>query len=839
MKPTYISLFSSAGVGCFGFKECGFDCIATNELIQRRLEIQKYNNKCKYDHGYILGDITSDDVLKRIFEEIEFWHKHENLMEVDVIVATPPCQGMSVANHKKSSNEIIRNSLVVESIKIIKKIKPKFFIFENVPSFCKTICTDIDGINKPIIDAITNNLGQNYKFRSQVLNFKNYGSNSSRSRTLVIGVRNDFIDFCTPIDFFPNYKKEKTLREVIGNLPSLKNMSDISKDDIYHFFRPYAERMRPWIHDLKEGESAFDNTDILKKPHQIINGKIRVNIQKNGDKYKRQFWDKVGPCIHTRNDQLASQNTIHPEDDRVFSIRELMLLMSIPNNFKWTNYSDEHLNSLSLEEKKEFLRKNEINIRQSIGEAVPTGVFKSIASKISNFLSKKNYSEKQIISLIDNQKLYENGNVINFVNENLKKINVSSLERIVELANAKRTETAAYYTDKKLIEIIYDKLPEISKDTIHILEPSVGAGNFLPYVLKKYENKKIKLDVIDIDNVSLDCLKKIIKTYSKNFDVTVTYINEDFLNYKTKKRYDLIIGNPPFSKINRFDLEKIKQSNSSSIICYDSNNLSSYFLEKSCSISDKVCMIMPKNLLNTPEFESTRAKINLFRINDIIDFGENGFKGVLVETIFLSIDTLDHPSLTNVISISKRLELVQKQSYICDSHYPYWIIYRNKSFDLFASGMIFNIFTVFRDRQITSANTHLKKLNDDIFVLKSRNISEDGTTILHINSYDSFISKKIALNLTTFKYFDRNDVYLTPNMTYKTRIMKKQKGYITNGSVAVLIPKEKSLELSETDLLYFSSDEYRNFLQIARNYQTRTLNIDNNSVYFFGKRKGR
>jgi DNA (cytosine-5)-methyltransferase 1 len=44
---------------------------------------------------------------------------------------------------------------------------------------------------------------------------------------------------------------------------------------------------------------------------------------KNGDKYKRQYWNKVAPCIHTRNDILSSQNTVHPVDDRVFSIRIL------------------------------------------------------------------------------------------------------------------------------------------------------------------------------------------------------------------------------------------------------------------------------------------------------------------------------------------------------------------------------------------------------------------------------------------------------------------------------------------------------------------------------------
>ena len=58
-NKTYISLFSSAGIGCYGFKLNGFECIATNELLNSRMNIQKANNKCKYDSGYIVGDITS------------------------------------------------------------------------------------------------------------------------------------------------------------------------------------------------------------------------------------------------------------------------------------------------------------------------------------------------------------------------------------------------------------------------------------------------------------------------------------------------------------------------------------------------------------------------------------------------------------------------------------------------------------------------------------------------------------------------------------------------------------------------------------------------------------
>ena len=42
-KKTYISLFSSSGVGCFGFKEENFECVVTNEIIERRLNVQKIN----------------------------------------------------------------------------------------------------------------------------------------------------------------------------------------------------------------------------------------------------------------------------------------------------------------------------------------------------------------------------------------------------------------------------------------------------------------------------------------------------------------------------------------------------------------------------------------------------------------------------------------------------------------------------------------------------------------------------------------------------------------------------------------------------------------------------
>ena len=379
-KLTYVSLFSSAGVGCYGFKMEKFNCVATNELLARRLEVQRANNKCKYESGYIQGDILLEETKQKILSQVELWKSKEKMDELTVLIATPPCQGMSVANHKKG-DESKRNSLVVASLELIKQLKPRYFVLENVKAFLTTICTDLDSKDKKIKEAIEINLGDLYNIEFKVLNFKNYGANSSRTRTLVIGVRKDL--GIAPETLYPVYRKEKTLREIIGDLPSLKNMGEIYPEDIFHYFRKYSPEMRHWIELLKEGQSAFDNTDKSRLPHYYRNGEIIYTKNGNSDKYTRQYWDKVAPCVHTRNDILASQATVHPVDDRVFSIREVMRMMSVPESFKWTNHKLEELNALTLAEKEKYLSQNDINIRQSLGEAVPTEVFRQIAKNIS------------------------------------------------------------------------------------------------------------------------------------------------------------------------------------------------------------------------------------------------------------------------------------------------------------------------------------------------------------------------------------------------------------------------------------------------------------------------
>ncbi len=386
---TYISLFSGAGVGCYGLLEEGFECVATNEILEKRLNIQRINRKCKLDESYISGDIKKPETKEKILKQIGFYSKKFGNDRVDLVVATPPCQGMSVANHKKKNDEIKRNSLVVESVDLIKQIKPRFFILENVPSFYKTGCIDKNDNLLEIGSMIEQNLSGDYMLYDEVINFKNFGANSSRTRTLVIGVCKEFKDFISALEFFPDFKQEKTLKEVIGSLKPLA-WGEYDSADFYHSFRTYPKHMQEWIKDLKEGQSAFENVQeaisdlaylcsnegafesdylnpiqssyqaLMRKDspklynHQATNHsqaaleKLKLINKEQGKEClpknlhgKQQFkstwgclnWNKISPTIDTRFDTPSNGTNSHPELHRSITPREAARIQSSSDNY--------------------------------------------------------------------------------------------------------------------------------------------------------------------------------------------------------------------------------------------------------------------------------------------------------------------------------------------------------------------------------------------------------------------------------------------------------------------------------------------------------------------------
>ena len=105
---------------------------------------------------------------------------------------------------------------------------------------------------------------------------------------------------------------------------------------------------------------------------------------------------------------------------------------------------------------------------------------------------------------------------------------------------------------------------------------------------------------------------------------------------------------------------------------------------------------------------------------------------------------------------------------------------------------------------------------------------------MNIPGYDTFIND--VKDLEVGKYLNHTECVLVPNLSYNPRACFMPNDSIADGSVAILTTINGTT-ITQKDLSYYATDEFCKFYCIARNRGTRSLNIDNNSVFFFGKLK--
>ena len=196
--------------------------------------------------------------------------------------------------------------------------------------------------------------------------------------------------------------------------------------------------------------------------------------------------------------------------------------------------------------------------------------------------------------------------------------------RVTELCNAQREKNAAFYTNKFIVNEIMGRLPVFNKDEIRILEPSVGAGSFIPFLFKQYENvPHVILDVVDIDPASLEAFSLLLNRIGAPSNFTINQICHDFVTWQPECRYDLAVGNPPFSKLKKKSsvIAEALKANANQ----KTNNLAAIFLEKCIRCSDCVSLVLNKNILASEEYAQTRDYLRTVKIDSIIDFGRYGF----------------------------------------------------------------------------------------------------------------------------------------------------------------------------------------------------------------------
>lgn len=122
----------------------------------------------------------------------------------------------------------------------------------------------------------------------------------------------------------------------------------------------------------------------------------------------------------------------------------------------------------------------------------------------------------------------------NYIEEYTKE----SIDYLKNTEIKKRKKLGQYFTPKSIRELLLSKLPK--KDNADILDPACGSGEFL-LSCKKYFKNPI-LYGFDIDKKLINISSKLVKNASiKNFD----FLNIDI----NKKKYDYIIGNPPYFEL--------------------------------------------------------------------------------------------------------------------------------------------------------------------------------------------------------------------------------------------------------------------------------------------------
>ncbi len=198
-----LDLFCGAGGLSKGFEWAGYDIVAANDNFHAACLTYKKNHPRTF---LVEGDITKESVKNDIFEKIKN-------KKVDVIIGGPPCQGFSYAGKRLVDDP--RNFLYKEFIQIVKKIKPKVVLMENVEG----ILTSNEGKTYQSIKSDFNSLG--YKFMGKKIYAASFGVPQKRKRVIMIGVLKGDPQSCFPQEKILNEEKYITALHTIGDIPAI------------------------------------------------------------------------------------------------------------------------------------------------------------------------------------------------------------------------------------------------------------------------------------------------------------------------------------------------------------------------------------------------------------------------------------------------------------------------------------------------------------------------------------------------------------------------------------------------------------------------------------------
>lgn len=378
MRLNGLSLFSNVGIAEAYLKDVGIDIVLANEIDEKRA---KFYQEVYSDAHMICGDITDQTTRGEIIKEAI-------QKNVEFIIATPPCQGMSEAGLRLEFDP--RNQLIFYAVDVIKKVKPKFVLLENVP---KQLTTKIKYNEKVILipEYIKSELGTDYTFNRETLVMaKDYGIPQLRERNIFLLVKKD-LEY---IWEFPKKQREITLEEAIGDLPSLDPLLREGIDETIKRFPDYEKKRKAglqvskwhyppkhswkqveWMMHTPTGKSAIYNEKYYPQK------KDGTPIKAHHNNYRRLKWNMPCRTVTQNNGVISSLACVHPgrkyisdngeilySDPRVLTIYELMIVMSLPLDWNIPEWA------------------NDTFIRRVFGEGIPSKLVEKIVRELTRQL---------------------------------------------------------------------------------------------------------------------------------------------------------------------------------------------------------------------------------------------------------------------------------------------------------------------------------------------------------------------------------------------------------------------------------------------------------------------
>lgn len=361
-----IDLFAGCGGFSCGFEKAGFDIVSAVEFDKIIAESYQHNHKKTKMIADDIKNVDNNNVFTRGC--------------ADVIIGGPPCQGFSMAGARIRKNGFIddpRNYLFKHYFNIVKLVRPKVFIIENV----KGIMTLKNGeIFKEIINIFTNpeNFdGIPYKIQYKLLKAKDYGIPQARERVVIIG---SLIDFDLESELKsailkirlkePKFFNTVTVLDAISNLQqptpdghiyNLKALNDYQKS-LYcdgltynHTIHNHSAKIIDRISKIKIDQNYTSLGENIKSIHSGSYGRLNP--------------DKIAPTITTRFDTPSGGKFIHPFENRTITPREAARIQSFPDNFEFIG--------------------SKSSICKQIGNAVPPKLAYILAIMIKGVLNEK------------------------------------------------------------------------------------------------------------------------------------------------------------------------------------------------------------------------------------------------------------------------------------------------------------------------------------------------------------------------------------------------------------------------------------------------------------------